>query len=83
MITVTVEQKHGATTRQVKVSAPSIKRALEVCGSHHPDIEVRVVFPIDAETLFAPATPESIEYTSTSPEKIEGFQYPAYENALA
>lgn len=72
MITVTVEQKNGATTRQMKVSAPSIGRALEVSGSNHPDIEVRVVFPIDAQTFFAPTTPEGIDYPSMSPEEIEG-----------
>lgn len=72
MITVTVEQKQGATTRRMKVSAPSIERALKISGSGHPDIEVRVVFPIDAETFLAPTTPEGIDYTSMTPEEIEG-----------
>ena len=51
MITVTVEQKQGATTRRMKVSALSIERALEISGSGRPDTAARVVFPIDAETL--------------------------------
>ena len=72
MITVTVEQQQGATTRQMKVSAPSIERALEISGAGRPDIEVRVVFPIDADTFFAPTTREGIDYTSMAPEEIEG-----------
>lgn len=71
MITVTVEQKRGAATRGMKVSAESIERALMIAGSGNPDIDVRVVFPIDAETFFAPTTPEGIDYTSMSPEEIE------------
>ncbi|MGF1472964.1 MAG: hypothetical protein ACFB50_14645 [Rubrobacteraceae bacterium] len=74
MITVTVEQKQGATTRQMKVSAPSIERALHISGSGRPDTEVRVVFPIgtpDAEEFFAPTTGEGINYTSMTPEEIE------------
>lgn len=82
MITVTVEQKNGATTRQMKVSAPSIGRALEVSGSNHPDIEVRVVFPIDAETFFAPTTSEGIDYTSMTLEEIEGASEAGLPGAL-
>lgn len=72
MITVTVEQQQGATTQQMKVSAPSIERALEISGADRPDMDVRVVFPIDAETFFAPTTREGIDYTAMTPEEIEG-----------
>ncbi len=78
MITVTVEQKQGAATRQMKVSAPSIERALQISGSGKPDTDVRVVFPIDAEEFFAPTTRGGIDYESMTPEEIEG----AYEAGL-
>ena len=72
MITVTVEQKQGPTTRRMQVSASSIERVLQISGAGRPDTHVRVVFPIDAETFFAPATREGIGYGSMSPEEIEG-----------
>lgn len=76
MITVTVEQKQGSpkgvTTRQMKVSAPSIERALQISGAGRPDTEARVVFPIDAEAFFAPVSNEGIDYTSMTPEEIQG-----------
>ena len=81
MITVTVEQKQGATTRQIEVSAPSIERALQISGSDRPDTEVRVLFPIDAEEFFAPTTRGGIDYKSMTPVQIEGV-YGAYEHAL-
>lgn len=78
MITITVEQKQGATTRQMKVSAPSIERALQISGSGKPETEVRVVFPIDAEEFFAPIVRGGIDYESMTSEEIEG----AYEAGL-
>lgn len=71
MITVTVEQKQGAATRRMRVSASSIERALEISGAGRPDTEVRVVFPIDAEAFFAPAIQEGVDHESMSPEEIE------------
>lgn len=61
MITATVEQKQGAATRQMKVSAPSIERVLEISGSGRPDTKVRIVFPIDAEAFFAPTPHEGTD----------------------
>lgn len=83
MITVTVEQKRGATTRRMQVSASSIERALETSGASRPDTNVRVVFPIDAETFFAPATQEGIDYTSMSPQQINRAAFTVAENHLA
>ena len=66
MITVTVEQKQGspkgATTRRIRVSASSIKRALEICGAERPDTDGRAVFPIEAESFFAPVENTSCGY---------------------
>ena len=53
MITVSVEVRTGPTRRTVRVSAPSILRALELAGSGSPGVEARVLFPIDADELFA------------------------------
>lgn len=52
MITVTVEQQQGATTRRTWVSASSIERALQISGSGRPNTDARVVFTVDAETLW-------------------------------
>ncbi len=53
MITVSVEVRTGCSTRTVKVSAPSIRRALELAGSGSPGTEVGVLFPIDLDEFFA------------------------------
>lgn len=71
MITVTVEQKRGPTTRNMQVSASSIERALQISGADRPDTDVRVVLPIDAETFFVPVTHEGIGDASTSLKEIE------------
>lgn len=68
MITVTIEQKRGAFTRRVRVTAPSIERALQISGSEASADEAnatqaRVVFPIDGEAFFAPpAASEGIDF---------------------
>ena len=72
MVTVTIEQTRKAATQRVRVSAASIERALEISGVTRPDIDVRVVFPIDEATFFAPVTPEGVDYTSMTPQEIEG-----------
>jgi hypothetical protein len=64
MIRVTVEVREKAVSRRVRVTAPSIERALELTGEGKPGREVRVVFPIDPESFFAgamPASPELVE----------------------
>ncbi|CAN5625626.1 hypothetical protein BH24ACT20_BH24ACT20_00310 [soil metagenome] len=71
MITVTVEQRQGPTTRRMQVSASSIERALEISGAGRSDTDVRVVFPIDAETFFVPMTHEGIYDASMRLEEIE------------
>lgn len=58
MITVTVEQKQGAATRRMRVSAPSVERALKISGVNRPDTEVRIVFLVDDPAFFAPMSHE-------------------------
>ena len=53
MITVSVEVRTGPSRRTVKVSAPSIRRALELAGSGSTGVEARVLFPIDLDEFFA------------------------------
>jgi hypothetical protein len=54
MICVSVEIREGAITRQMRVTAPSIARALRIAGDGKPGHRVRLVFPIDLETFFVP-----------------------------
>lgn len=54
MITVTVERKSGAATIRTKVTAKSIRRALQLAGGPAAGAEARVVFPIDPEGFFTP-----------------------------
>ena len=55
MVGVTVEVREGALTYWVRVTAPSIERALEIVGKGKPGRRVRLVFPIDPEIFFVPA----------------------------
>ena len=55
MVRVTVEVHDGALTYRVRVTAPSIERALEIVGEGKPARRVRLLFPIDPEVFFAPA----------------------------
>jgi hypothetical protein len=48
MIALTVEKKYGPATLRARVSAPSIGRALELCGDN-----ARVLSPLERERLFA------------------------------
>ncbi|MDQ3316866.1 MAG: hypothetical protein M3522_05965 [Actinomycetota bacterium] len=73
MITITATKRYGATTLRVRVSAPTIERALELAGPG-----ARVEFPIDGEAFFAATTREGIDYASMSQEEIEA----AYEAGL-
>ena len=54
MIYVTVEIREGTLTYQVRVSAPSIERALRIARDGKPGRRVRLVFPIDPEAFFVP-----------------------------
>ena len=53
MIRVTVEIREGALTYKVRVTAPSIERALEITEGK-VDRRVRLLFPIDPEAYFVP-----------------------------
>ena len=55
MIQVTVEIREGALTYQVRVSATSIERAIEIGGEGKPGRRVRLLFPIDPDVFFVPA----------------------------
>ena len=55
MVCVTVEVHDGALTYRVRITAPSIERALEIVGEGKPARRVRLLFPIDLEVCFVPA----------------------------
>jgi hypothetical protein len=52
MIKVSVEVREGAARFRVGVQADSINRAVSIMKRHHPDRDVRVVFPIEPEGYF-------------------------------
>ena len=54
MVRVTVEVREGALTNRVRVTAPSIERALEIVGEGKSGRRV-LLFPIDPEVFFVPA----------------------------
>ena len=54
MICVTVEIGEGALARWVRITAPSIERALKIARSGKPGRRTRLVFPIDPEAFFVP-----------------------------
>jgi hypothetical protein len=54
MVRVTIEVREGALTNRVRVTAPSIERALEIVGKGKAGRRVRLVLPIDSEVFFAP-----------------------------
>jgi hypothetical protein len=54
MIRVTVEIREGALTYKVRVTAPSIERALDIAGEGRPGRRVQLLFPIDPEAYFVP-----------------------------
>jgi hypothetical protein len=55
MVRVTVEVREDALTYRVRVTAPSIERALEIVGKEKPGRRVHLVFPIDPDIFFVPA----------------------------
>ncbi len=54
MICVSIEVREGALTRRVRISAPSIERAMEMAGYGKTGRGVRLLFPIDPEAYFVP-----------------------------
>jgi len=44
----------GCLTYWMRVTAPSIERALRIAGDGKPGRRVRLVFPIDSEAFFVP-----------------------------
>ena len=61
MICVTIEIREGALTRRVRITAPSIARALKMAGGGKPGRRVRLVFPIDPEAFFVLGDPSRRE----------------------
>jgi hypothetical protein len=55
MICVRVEIKEGALTYRARVTAPSIRRALEIVGEGKPGRGVRLLFPVDPNAFFVTA----------------------------
>lgn len=53
MIRVTIEVRGKTVCRRIRVTAPSVERALEMAGADRPDRQARVVFPIEPEAFFA------------------------------
>ncbi len=52
MVCVTVEIGEDALTRRVRITAPSIERALKIARAGKPGRRMRLVFPIDPEAFF-------------------------------
>ena len=53
MLRVWILIQEGASRVDVSVRAQSIRRAVEIAAARYPGADVRVSFPIDAETFFA------------------------------
>jgi hypothetical protein len=53
MVRVWILIQEGASRVDVSVQAQSIRRAVEIAAARYPGADVRVSFPIDAETFFA------------------------------
>jgi len=84
MITVTIEKRYGAsgaTTVRARVSAPTIERAVELADSYGEG-GVRVVFPIDGETFFAPARREGIDFEWLTLDELEAAYEAGFPGAL-
>jgi hypothetical protein len=58
MLCVTIEVREGAATLRVRITAPSIERALKLAGDGVPARRVRLLFPIDPEAFFVPENPD-------------------------
>lgn len=66
MITITATKTYGAATVRASVSAPTIRRAVEIAGPG-----ARVEFPIDGEAFFATTTREGVDFEPMSLEELE------------
>ena len=61
MIRVAVEVREGAVTRRVRITAPSIERAVEMAGAGKPGRRAHHLFPIGPEAFFVPEGSERRE----------------------
>ena len=52
MIRVSMEVRERAALSRTTVQAESIREAVSITRGHYPGRDVRVIFPIDAETFF-------------------------------
>jgi hypothetical protein len=52
MVRVPIRIREGSSRFDVWVQARSIRRAVEIVAARYPGADVRVSFPIDAETFF-------------------------------
>jgi len=57
IMSVTVEIREDALTRQGRMTAPSIKQALKMASAGKTSRRVRLLFPIDPEAFFAAESP--------------------------
>lgn len=51
---VTIEVREGTLTGRVRITAPSIGRAMKMAGDGKPGRRVPLLFPIDPEAFFVP-----------------------------
>lgn len=54
MICVGIEVREGALTRRMRITAPSIERAMKMAGYGKPRRDLRLLFPMDPEAFFVP-----------------------------
>ena len=52
MVRVSIRIREGASRFDVSIQAQSIRRAVKIAADRHPNADVRVSFPIDAEAFF-------------------------------
>ena len=73
MIQVVLEVRAGVTRFRVSVRATSIQRATSIAGARYPGGEVRLVVPVEPETLLVEATPAEKESVAVQmPESMAG-----------
>ena len=61
MICVTFEVREGVLTRRVRITAPSVERAIKMAGDGKPGRRARLLFPMDPEAFFVPGDPSRRE----------------------
>ncbi|MCC5691544.1 hypothetical protein, partial [Klebsiella pneumoniae] len=73
MIRVSVKVRSDAGCSRVGVRAESIKRAVEIAGTHYPGGEVEVLFPIHPEAFFSENPgPTAEQVWAEVPEMVTG-----------